>query len=127
MAGEARDVDSTVYAVGSSDGAFEAHEPESFWPKLLGGEIAPDALVTFIRMTGDFPHWEMHPKGDELFVLHSGAIEIDLDDGKSTRTVRLVARQSFVIPRGSWHFARTVEPGDLTVITFGEGTEHRPA
>lgn len=125
-AGATQPMDGTVYTVDAGAGRMSAHVAESFWPKLMAGEITESALVTFMRMTGDFPHWEMHPEGDELFILHTGAIDIDLEapDG-AERTVRLNARETFLIERGHWHFARTIEPGDLTVITFGEGTQHR--
>ena len=127
-AGATPPMDGTVYTIDAGAGGMRAHEAERFWPRLMAGEITDAGLVTFMRMTGDFPHWEMHPRGDELFILHSGAIEIDLEapDG-AKRTIRLNARKTFLIERGHWHFARTIEPGDLTVITFGEGTEHRPA
>jgi mannose-6-phosphate isomerase-like protein (cupin superfamily) len=117
----------TVYTIAPAEGRMTPHSRDSFWPKLMAGEITDSALVTFIQMTGDFPHWEMHPEGEELFILNSGAIEIDLEapDG-SRRTVSLGAQETYLIERGHWHFARAIEPGDLTVITFGEGTQHRP-
>lgn len=120
-------MDSTVYTVDPAAGRMTPHDSSTFWPKLMAGEISESALVTFVRMEGDFGHWEMHPEGEELFILISGLIEIDLEapDG-SCRTVRRSARETFLVPRGHWHLARTIEPGDLTVITFGEGTQHRP-
>lgn len=119
---------STVFTIAPDDGRLTPHRKDSFWPKLMAGEIPESALVTFNRMEGDFPHWEMHPEGEELFILNAGTIEIDLEapDG-ARRSVVLRAQEAFVIPRGYWHFARTIEPGDLTVVTFGAGTQHRPA
>lgn len=99
---------------------------ETFWPRMVAGEIAGDALISFFRMEGDFDHWEMHPNGDELFILHDGAIEVVLDSGGRKETVRLEARETCLIPKGVWHWARLITPGHLTVITFGTGTEHRP-
>lgn len=121
----ARPAEAAYYSVETGPQRFVAHDVDGFWPRLMAGEIGGEALVTFFRMTGEFPHWEMHPEGDELFVLHDGEIEVVLDFGDREEVFRLKARETCVIPKGVWHFARCIAPGDLTVITFGAGTEHR--
>lgn len=127
MSEQTHRMDSTVYTIAPGEGRMIPHDSSTFWPRLMKGEIIESALVTFSRMEGDFQHWEMHPNGEELFILNSVRIEIDLEapDG-ARRTVGLSAGETFLIPCGHWHLARTVEPGDLTVITFGDGTRHRP-
>lgn len=127
MSDRTHPIDGTVYSIAPVDGRMTTHAKESFWPRLMKGEITDSALVTFNRMEGDFTHWEMHPEGEELFVLTSGRIEIDLEaPNGALRTLSLGPRETYLILRGHWHKARTIEPGDLTVITFGEGTQHRP-
>lgn len=125
MTDHARPMEQACYTIDTAARRFQVHDMAGFWPKLMAGEIDGEALVTFMRMESDFPHWEMHPEGDELFVLHSGEIEVILDRDGAETVFRLEARQTCVIPRGAWHFARCIAPGDLTVITFGEGTRHR--
>ncbi|WP_417515798.1 cupin domain-containing protein [Minwuia sp.] len=121
-----RRMSDVAYALRTGAQRIEPHGTAGFWPRLAAGEIAQDALVTCSRVDGDFPHWEMHPNGDELFILHSGVIDIVLEQSGGERTVRLSAGETFVIPKGIWHRACVVEPGDLTFLTFGEGTRHRP-
>lgn len=98
---------------------------DAFWPKLMAGDIPGEALISFYFMDGKFPHREMHPKGDELFILHEGEITVYLEgpDGDTPHTLK--ARETLLIPKGVWHWAEHVTPGWLTVITFGEGTEHK--
>ncbi|PJK30044.1 hypothetical protein CVT23_09795 [Minwuia thermotolerans] len=125
MTEHARATADACYMIDTGAQRFRAHDTADFWPKMMAGEIEGEALVSFFRMESDFPHWEMHPEGDELFVLHSGEIKVVLEQDGAETVFRLKARQTCVIPRGAWHFAYCVAPGDLTVITFGEGTQHR--
>ncbi len=72
------------------------------------------------------PHdGEMHPDGDEILVLLSGAATLRLElDGDATH-VDLVAGDAFVVPQGVWHQITTVTPGQLLHITPGPGGEAR--
>lgn len=66
-------------------------------------------LVSCYRFDSDWETWEMHPAGDEIVCLVSGR-----------------APGSFVIvPRGTWHTARTRVPTTMLFITPGEGTQHK--
>jgi len=99
---------------------------DAFWPKLMAGEIPGEGLISFYYMDGKFPHKEMHPKGDELFILHEGETTVYFEDAHGDTPHTLKARETLLIPKGVWHWAECVTPGLLTVITFGEGTEHKP-
>lgn len=68
----------------------------------------------------------MHSDGDEVLILRSGAIDVDLELGSGMQTVRLGAGQALVVLRGVWHLIRLVEPGQLVNITPGPRGEHRP-
>ena len=50
------------------------------------------------------PHWEMHPKGDELLHVLEGEVEVELlqRSGRRRRTT-VRAGSFFVVPRGLWH------------------------
>jgi hypothetical protein len=66
---------------------------EAFWRDLMSGSAAsPGAalvangigwLTAIYRFKRDTPRWEMHPAGDELLVLLSGAIDIVLESNGS--------------------------------------------
>ncbi|MEM8766299.1 MAG: hypothetical protein AAGE43_02560 [Pseudomonadota bacterium] len=97
----------------------------AFWPNMKAGKIPNDGLISFYFLDFDFPQKEMHPKGDELLVLHDGQATVYLEgpDGVTAHTLK--ARESLLIPKGVWHWAQCVTPGWLTVITFGGRTEHK--
>ncbi len=82
-------------------------------------------------MTEDWPHWEMHPEGEEILVLLSGDMSIVLDPGETEAgggesTVTLEPGQACLVPRGVWHRGIVRAPSRLLAITAGEGTQHRP-
>lgn len=84
-------------------------------------------LVAQFDFEADWPTWEVHPKGDEVVVLISGAADMVLDHGGSHRVTSLSQPGSFVIvPKGTWHTARISTPTSMLFITPGEGTENRP-
>ena len=84
------------------------------------------ALVAAHRFEGDWPTWEMHPAGDEVVVLLSGAATFVLDEAKGHRTVQLAKPGEFVIvPKGTWHTARVSQPTSMLFVTPGEGTQNR--
>lgn len=104
----------------------------AFWPRLIGGELGDfhhEYLVTSHDYAADWPNWEMHPNGDEIVALLSGAATLVLeapDGGRSE--VNLTKAGSYVlVPRGTWHTAKTKVPTTMFFITAGEGTRHRPA
>jgi mannose-6-phosphate isomerase-like protein (cupin superfamily) len=79
------------------------------------------------ELTGDPPHdGEMHPDGDELLYLVSGAVTVRLELPEGDRTVELGAGDALVVPRGIWHRIFLREPGRLIHITPGPNGEARP-
>jgi mannose-6-phosphate isomerase-like protein (cupin superfamily) len=109
---------------------------EAFWHELMSGRpTSPDAalvangagwLTAVYAMDRDTPSWEMHPAGDELLVLLSGAIDVVLDGRDGQRVVALTAGASCVVPRGTWHRQIVRTPALELAVTYGKGTEHRP-
>lgn len=72
-----------------------------------------DCVVRLGIIHGDF-HWHKHDEEDEFFLVVEGRLLIDIED----RTVELVPRQGFTIPRGVEHRTRAPE---RTVILMVEG------
>jgi quercetin dioxygenase-like cupin family protein len=67
----------------------------------------------------------MHPEGDELLYLCSGAIDLVLQDQTGERTLELRAGSAFIVPPGVWHRLLLREPGVLLAVTRGKGTQLR--
>ena len=75
---------------------------------------------------GPSPHdGEMHPDGDEVLYLVSGAVSVNLELPDGDRTVELGAGDALVVPRGVWHLVTTREPGRLVHITPGPNGDAR--
>ena len=79
-------------------------------------------------MTRPAPHaGEMHPDGDELLFLVSGAVEVILRSGeRDEQVLPLGAGQALVVPRGVWHRVVPKQPSQILYITPGPGGAWRP-
>jgi mannose-6-phosphate isomerase-like protein (cupin superfamily) len=71
-----------------------------------------DSVVRLGVIQGEY-HWHSHEKDDEFFLVIDGRLLIDLEG----RTVELLPRQGFVVPRGVVHRTRAPE---RTVILMVE-------
>ena len=97
-----------------------------FWQKIgERPELQEGRLLTFFHLGPGNAHWEMHPAGDEILFLISGATTVVLEEGKIRRRVQLNGGEAFIVPRGVWHCFEVSAPGDLLAITRGAGTETR--
>jgi mannose-6-phosphate isomerase-like protein (cupin superfamily) len=90
-------------------------------PELHGGR-----LITVSAMDTTWPHWEIHPAGDELVYALSGSCEFVLEEDRGERSVLLVPQTACIVPRGVWHRAIVHEAGEMLFVTRGAGTQHRP-
>ena len=99
-----------------------------FWPTIGDRtDLQRGRLITSFVHEGDWDTWEMHPIGDEVIVVLGGSTTFHLDDDHgATSSVRVDAPGAIVVPTGTWHTADVHEPGQILVITWGEGTENRP-
>ena len=78
-------------------------------------------------IAGDAPHdGEVHPDGDELLYMVSGAVTVTLELTDGDRLVDLGAGDAVVVPKGVWHQITTREPGRLIHITPGPNGDARP-
>ena len=103
---------------------------DTFWPEVMAGkcpELFSGRLVLMMKFSEDWPTWEMHPAGDELVYVLSGAMDLMLDDGEEPSTVSLESGSGCLVPCGVWHTARVSEPCEALFITAGAGTQTRPA
>lgn len=84
-------------------------------------------LVSEFEFTEEWSTWERHPKGDEIVILLSGTVEMILRRNGDNKSVELSGAGSYVVvPKDTWHTARTAVATRMLFITPGEGTENRP-
>lgn len=84
-------------------------------------------LVSSFSFDEDWSTWEMHPTGDEIVCLLSGEVTIVLDRDGVEDLAHLRTPGSFaIVPKGTWHTARTKVPTQMLFVTPGEGTDNRP-
>jgi mannose-6-phosphate isomerase-like protein (cupin superfamily) len=121
------DLETTYVHLSDGPDAKLAPVTPDFWRTLDGNpELRGGRLVTAHRFTEDWPHWEMHPAGEELVVLVAGSLDLELEDPRGERRLLpLRGRGAVLIPRGTWHWARVHEPSEMWFVTYGEGTQHR--
>jgi mannose-6-phosphate isomerase-like protein (cupin superfamily) len=120
-------LDATYVHLEDGPAAVPVEVADDFW-QTLGErtELHDGRLITLGHMASDWDHWEMHPAGDELVYLLSGAMELILDAPGGEQVVALGERQAVIVPRGVWHRARIHRAGDALFVTRGAGTQHRP-
>lgn len=99
-----------------------------FWQQTPGELDAACSgyLVMRFRCERDMQHEEMHPAGDEVLHMLSGAVDVVLRLPDGDRVIALHAGRTCIVPQGTWHHFRVREPGDMLGMTYGRGTEHRP-
>jgi mannose-6-phosphate isomerase-like protein (cupin superfamily) len=84
-------------------------------------------LVAVFAFDADWSTWERHPAGDELVCLLSGRATLVLDQNGKHHAVELKKPGEYVlVPKGTWHTARTKVATNMLFVTPGEGTENRP-
>jgi mannose-6-phosphate isomerase-like protein (cupin superfamily) len=97
----------------------------SFWPDLIAGKIGrlteSGWLLSGFQLEGPGDHWEMHPNGDELLIVLSGALTVVFEGSR----VELTAGGICKVPRGAWHTVVASEPSKMIALTCGRGTETR--
>lgn len=123
--------DTDIFLSLARDGAAEAlgGGPE-FWEKLADGRITIDGwLVSLLRLSGSFPHWERHMDGEEIVILRQGGpVALRIEEEAGERTAQLTPESPVcVVPRTCWHFGTAETPATLVFITPAGNTEHRAA
>ena len=84
-------------------------------------------LVSCFEFDADWPTWERHPAGDEFVCLISGRARLVLERESGEDVVHLDEPGACaIVPKGTWHTARTSTPTRMLFVTPGAGTENRP-
>ena len=101
----------------------------AFWslPEEGMAAVGKDWLISEYEFTADWPTWEMHPDGDEFVYLLAGSVELLLEESAGVKTLALLGRGAVIVPRGVWHTAKVHAPSRMLHVTWGAGTQTRPA
>ncbi len=84
-------------------------------------------LVSSFIFDTDWSTWELHTAGDEIVCLLAGEATLILDRDGVEDVTHLKDPGAFVIvPKGTWHTARTTVPTKMLFVTPGEGTQNKP-
>ena len=127
MSAPAFDLNDSYVHLADGPSATPLEVGPDFWEKLgARSDLGEGRLVCAFRFSEDWTSWEVHPAGDEIVILLSGAIDLVLDEPGGERIVPLRGRGAFIVPQGVWHTARVHEPSEALHITRGAGTENRP-
>ncbi|MEM7018724.1 MAG: cupin domain-containing protein [Pseudomonadota bacterium] len=82
--------------------------------------------VGIITMTHDAPHnGEMHPDGDEILYVISGALRV-IGDSAPDSPLELRAGDACIIKQGEWHKVHVLDKTQMLHITAGPNGDHRP-
>lgn len=100
------------------------------WYEAYGARHGADGregrLVSQHSFSASWPHWEMHPYGDEVVICIEGAMVLTQEwPGGRRESVTLEAGDYAINPPGVWHIADVETRATAIFITAGEGTQHR--
>jgi mannose-6-phosphate isomerase-like protein (cupin superfamily) len=121
------DLETTYLGLDGAGGVTELPVGPDFWTKVDDNPAAGGTLVTVGTGEGDWPHWEIHPRGAEVLVLLVGTLRMTFEhpDGR-TEVHDLAPGATLVVPAGVWHRAVDQRSVRMLFITYGAGTAHRP-
>ncbi len=119
--GQTVDLSRVVVGLDSADRRARLVEQPGGPPRRIDG-----FTIGAPMLTGDAPHdGEMHPDGDELLYVVSGAVTVRLELPDGDRNVFLGAGDALVVPQGVWHKITMQQRGRLVHITPGPNGEAR--
>ena len=94
-----------------------------FWERIDRRTRLHDGrLMGTFNLSSSPDHEEMHPEGDEILILLSGAVDVVLCE---KRVIQLRKRGACIVPKGVWHGQIVHAESELMFITPGRGTQHR--
>ena len=121
------DLESTYLGLDGEGGVTSMPVGPDFWETIETNPGAGGTMVTAHGGEGDWPHWEMHPSGEEVLILLEGSLRLWFDhpDGR-LEALDPEPGATIVVPRGAWHRAVDQRGVKMLFITYGAGTTHRP-
>jgi mannose-6-phosphate isomerase-like protein (cupin superfamily) len=119
------DFETTYVGLDGKGGAHRLRAGPKFWETIDSNAAARGTLITQFDSDADWPHWEMHPKGDEVVYLLEGQATMVFQGKPRDRKIGMTAGQAVVVPKGTWHRALVAKPCRMLFITYGEGTRHK--
>ena len=120
------DPSSTYVCLAPDGSAFPIAVTPSFWGEIdERADLQEGRLIAAFESSADWPHWEMHPNGEEILVLLSGKMTMVFEERGTERKLPLNEGHACIVPRGTWHRAIVHTPSKLLAITYGRGTERR--
>ena len=121
------DLESTYLALNGAGRVVCLAGGPAFWANMDERPDEGGALVTVLTGEGDWPHWEMHPRGDEVLVLIEGGLRMLFErEGGQGEVHDMAPGATLIVPAGTWHRAVNQRDVRMLFITYGEGTQHRP-
>jgi len=122
------DLTETYLSLGDGGRIEQTTGGDAFWslPAAEIEEFGKDWLITEFSFDEDWRSWEMHPNGEEIVYMLSGAMDLILEKDGERETIEVRGKGLVVVPRGTWHTAKVFEPCSILVITHGEETQIRP-
>jgi mannose-6-phosphate isomerase-like protein (cupin superfamily) len=120
------DLETTYLVLADGPDARRIEVGPDFWQTIEQRDDLAGRMVAVFRYDADWNSWEVHPDGDEIVVLLSGAVDLVLDEPGGERVVELRDRGAAIVPGGVWHTANVFGPSEALHITRGVGTTHRP-
>ena len=121
------DLTETYLSLGKT-GEIKTVEGGDKFRSLPPEEIArfgQDWFVSEYVFDSDWQSWEMHPNGEEIVYLLSGAMDLILEKDGERKTIELRSKGLIIVPRETWHTAKVFESSNVLVVTPGEETQIR--
>lgn len=122
------DLLTTHFHIGDATAATALKAAANFWENLTtsgalnGGRIISSYDVRVAEDLHPFL-WEMHPAGDEVLLMCSGALEVVISNDGEEEILPLTAATGLIVPAGAWHRLVLRAPGLLIAVTSHEGTQ----
>ena len=123
------DLTETYLSLGQTGKIETIRGGDEFW-SLPAAEIERYGARWFVSeyvFERDWPTWEMHPNGEEIVYLLSGALDLILEKDDARETLELRSKGLVIVPRGTWHTAKIIETSRVMVVTLGSETQVRQA
>ena len=104
---------------------FDGESFQGYISRLCSADD-PGCLVMIESSPVSWGTWEVHPDGDELVVILSGAGTFIQETESGSDRIEFKAGDTILNRRGVWHTADITEPVRALYITTCPGTDHKP-